>query len=65
MAVVLGQAMGSKLAKLLGLPKNTLWVELRFAPNEPVVVKCGYYPDELKGDELVEMFSEFELQDKK
>ena len=64
MAVVRSEAMGAKLTEVFGLPKNTVWVELRFAAGEPVTVKCGYYPDVLK-EELVEMFSEFELHPKK
>lgn len=37
-----------KLAKALGLPKNTRSFEIRFAVGEAVIVKCEYLPDDPK-----------------
>lgn len=63
MGAIMSHEIGGKLVELLGLPKNTTWVEVRFAANEPIRVKCGYYPEEMKG--FVELFDEFELSPKK
>jgi hypothetical protein len=29
----------------LGLPKNTVWFELRVAVDEAITVRCAYYPE--------------------
>ena len=66
MSSVVGQHLGG-LIKILGLPKNTTWFELRVATNEIVTIKCGYAPeinDTNKG-ELEEVLAEFELRLKK
>ena len=42
---ILGQDIGPSLIKALGLPKQTVWFELRCAVNEIVTVKCEYWPE--------------------
>ena len=51
MAMSTGKKFGGAVAKLLGLPSHTIWFELRCVLNEPVKVKCEYYPDSLPVDE--------------
>ena len=52
------------LIKVLGLPKNTTWFELRVATNETVTIKCGYVPDinDTNNGELEEVLAEYELR---
>jgi hypothetical protein len=64
MPIQLGNQFGSDFGKLLGLPKNVVWFELRCAVNEAVTVKCAHYPDIPEIDdsgELVKLFSEYTL----
>lgn len=59
-----GKELGNKLIDALGLPKTTVWLELRVSINEVVSMKCCYYPD-ISSDRLIEVLSEYELHAKK
>lgn len=41
-----GKELCDLLRDELGIPKNVLSFEVRFAINEPVLVRCEYLPDE-------------------
>lgn len=41
-----GKELCDLLRDELGIPKNVLSFEVRFAVNEPVTVRCEYVPDE-------------------
>ena len=60
------QEVGPRIVELLGLPKGTIWFELRCAVNEMVTVKCEYYPDvpQIIDGEMVKLFAEYELEKK-
>jgi hypothetical protein len=58
-----GKELGNKLIDALGLPKNTVWLELRVAINEVASVTCCYYPD-ISSERLIEVLSEYELHAK-
>jgi len=45
MAVTHHDELVRKLIKALNLPKETVWFEFRVAVDEPIAVKCGYYPN--------------------
>ena len=52
-SAMLWQHIGPALIAALGLPKRTVWFELRCAVNESVTAKCEFYPDD--GDLLAEL----------
>jgi len=66
-AILPANDFGSQLIKILGLPKNTIWFELRCALDEFVSLKCEYYPDnlEVKKDEIKKLLAEYELVKKR
>lgn len=49
--------LGKALIEALGLPKNTISVELRLAPFELVTVRCTYLP-EISGEKLNSLWPE-------
>ena len=53
--------LGKALIEALGLPKKTSWVELRVAANEPVTVRCGYWPDALTVEAVEELCTELKV----
>lgn len=64
MAVTSRSAFIRNLAKLLGLPDRTIWFELRVGRDEPVTIKCAFYPEprEFTDDgELVQLLGEYKL----
>jgi len=66
MSIKVGEELGSKLVKLLGLPEYTVSFTLRCAVNEIVTVTCEYYPEghlEDAGQEDYEtVFAEYRLE---
>lgn len=53
---------GEKLCRVLGLPKNTVSLELKVAVDEIVTVNCEYYPElPNKGAELLTVLEEYYL----
>lgn len=57
--LLLGQQIGEKLAKGLGLPKYTRSFVLRCAVNEVVSVTCEYFPE---GEKWLEpLINEYQL----
>jgi hypothetical protein len=57
---------GSALAKMLGLPGDVIWFELRCAVDDLVTVRCAYYPDiDLdKNGKLETVLAEYKLTKK-
>lgn len=60
MAIMSGNNISQALIEALGLPKHTIWFEVRAHMNSVVTVRCSYYPD-INQTELVSAFSEYEL----
>jgi hypothetical protein len=57
----LGQNVSPRLIEALGLPKHTMWFELRVAAGEIASVKCAYHP-ERDGVELADVIlTEYQL----
>lgn len=59
-------SLGSKLVKLLGLPKNTENFSLHFPLEDVITVKCEYYPEILdtgEAGELVSLFKRYRLEE--
>lgn len=50
-------ATNRRLAEMFGLPKRTIWFELRAAVNEVPRVRCEYYVDESTAQSTVAEFS--------
>jgi len=60
---VYSQNFGMEMCRILGLPKNTIWFELRCAVGEIVKVKGQFYPDCGAGD-LLNFMNEYEIKKK-
>lgn len=64
MSPVVGQDIGAKLIKALGLPPLTATIDLHIAVDEPVTVTCESYPDKDGVAELVPVLKRYELHDR-
>ena len=61
MTLLHGQNVSQRLVEALGLPKNTVWFELRVAYGEIATVKCAYQPEN-SSDKLADVIlAEYEL----
>ena len=64
MAVAIAaNSLGTKLIKVLGLPKNTYEFTIRFRAGELVIIECRSYFDDENGERLVEELSRFEARE--
>ena len=61
--VAMGQVLGGKLAKTLGLPKYTRAFTLRFEVGKVVTVECEYFPEPIDG-ELIAVLEQYELHNR-
>lgn len=52
---------GPKLKKALGLPLNTTWFELSYSAGEPLLMRVGYYPENIDQENAVEALDEYEI----
>lgn len=55
MAVALGRIYGKRLIEALDLPATTMSVEIRFAADEVVTVRCEYSADDGEVERLVKL----------
>jgi hypothetical protein len=64
MAQLENSKIGGKIREALKMPPGTFAFELRCAMNEPVSVKCWYYPENLNEDKIAEVFKLYDFKEK-
>ena len=67
MTIMTSRNISPRLCEALGLPKHTLWFELRAdaSSDKAVTIKCMYFPEEADGNLADAILTEYELVERK